>query len=371
MSHAPGAAHSSHSSVYSDSMLEHLPAARVAMEVFLVNSSKLAENDISSSSDALEAVFADGVYSLDSLSLHYKLFVPDRVSDDPAPLLLMLHGCGQDAQDFSTGTQMNAIAQAAGMYVIYPTQSSSANANSCWNWFVPKHQIRDSGEPAALSALTRQIMDSHPIDPKLVFVAGLSAGGAMALIMAEQYPELYAAVGVHSGLPSGAATSMMEAFNLMRKSAAGKSMFSGSPGGAAASRASSDAVQADETPEMLAEEASYHTPLIVFHGDQDRTVYCANADRIVDNWLEKQTARSGAANWQTTSLTHATDTGRQSVVTTYAAEVMPERAACEYWRLIDGGHNWSGGNSDGSYTDAQGPDASVEMVRFFLERTAA
>ncbi len=336
-----------------------------------MNSSKLAENDSSSSSDTLEAVFADGVYSMDSLSLHYKLFVPDRVNDDPAPLLLMLHGCGQDAQDFSTGTKMNAIAQAAGMYVIYPTQSSSANANSCWNWFVPKHQIRDSGEPAALSALTRQIMDSHPIDPRLVFVAGLSAGGAMALIMAEQYPELYAAVGVHSGLPSGAATSMMQAFNLMRQSAAGKSALSGLSNGATVSKSSSEAAPPEKTAQSLAEEASYHTPLIVFHGDQDKTVNCANAERIVDNWLEQQAARSGAANWQSTSLTHATDSGRQSVVTTYAAEVMPERAACEYWRLIDGGHSWSGGSSNGSYTDAQGPDASVEMVRFFLERTAA
>lgn len=336
-----------------------------------MKNAELRRQEASLAAATLESAFADGVYSCDSLSLHYKLFVPDRVSDKPAPLLLMLHGCGQNAQDFSTGTQMNAIAQAAGMYVIYPTQSSSANANNCWNWFVPKHQRRDSGEPAALSALTRQIMDSHPIDPQHVFVAGLSAGGAMALILAEQYPDLYSAVGVHSGLPSGAASSMMEAFSLMNRSAAGESispeLLSTLGAGVPDEGTSVDRQSSGED----SGQGRYHPPLIVFHGDKDQTVNCANADRIVVGWLEKQTAKLGAANWQPTSLTHATDSGRRSVVTTYSAGELPRQAACEYWRLIDGGHSWSGGDASGSYTDAMGPDASVEMVRFFLERSAA
>lgn len=296
-----------------------------------------------------KSTFIDGVYSLDELSLPYKLFVPERASGNPAPLLLMLHGCGQNAEDFSTGTRMNAIAQAAGMYVLYPTQPSSANANKCWNWFVPLHQVRDSGEPAALSALTRTIMGSHAIDPQQVFVAGLSAGGAMAIILAEQYPELFTAVGVHSGLPSGAATSMMEAFSLMQNATP---------------------VQPEPVTSGPDSEKHHHTPMIVFHGDQDRTVHCANAERIIWNWLEREAARTGTLDWQPTSLTHVSDAGRQSIVTTYESGALPGRTGCEYWQLIDAGHTWSGGSANGSYTDTQGPNASEQMVRFFLGKAA-
>ncbi|MGQ7846076.1 extracellular catalytic domain type 1 short-chain-length polyhydroxyalkanoate depolymerase [Granulosicoccus sp. 3-233] len=336
-----------------------------------MNSSALVRSPESRVREEHQPDFADGVCDLESRSLHYKLFVPERTGGAPAPLLLMLHGCGQDAQDFSAGTQMNAIAQEAGMYVLYPSQSRSANANNCWNWFVPEHQTRDGGEPAALSTLTRFIMESHPVDPQQVFVAGLSAGGAMALILAEQYPELYSAVGVHSGLPSGAASSMMEAFRLMSQSATGASLPDGLSNAVTDMSPRRKVSANSRSSTGNATTAGIHTPLIVFHGDNDRTVNCANAERIVGNWLERETARLGDVNWQTTSMIHATASGRRSVVTTYSAESVPERAACEYWRLIDGGHSWSGGSAAGSYTDTAGPNASVEMVRFFLDRIAA
>lgn len=332
-----------------------------------MNDTQLAPIDTAQPLEVPEPSFVDEVYRHDGSSLNYKLYVPLRENEQPAPLLLMLHGCGQDAQDFATGTRMNAIAQASGMYVIYPNQSSSANANRCWNWFDPSHQSRDSGEPATLSALTRQIMDSHPIDPDRVFVAGLSAGGAMALILAEQYPELYTAVGVHSGLPTGAASSMMQAFSLMQNSSAVDPTAAAANDDMAGS-AQEKPGQQDQRATNSQTDSDNHTPLIVFHGDRDRAVASANAHRIVANWLARESDRMGVKDWETRSQTHTTDHGRSSVVSCFVSTEKPELTGCEYWQLGEAGHNWSGGNSDGSYTDAHGPDASAEMVRFFLEK---
>ncbi len=308
-----------------------------------------AEN-ATEASDTTAASFTDGVLAHNDTELKYKLFVPARNHEALAPLLLMLHGCGQSAQDFAASTQMNDIAQASGMVVLYPAQSSSANPNKCWNWFEPAHQFRGSGEPEALSALTLHIMQTQPIDPQKVFVAGFSAGGAMALTLAEQYPELYSAVGVHSGLPTGVASTNMEAFSMMQ----GK--FLADP---------KSAEQADESTD--AQRADVHTPLIVFHGSLDRVVSVANAERIIANWLSREMTRTVPVNWMPLSLAQQTATGHHCMVTTYVDEQNPDRTGSEYWQLSEGGHGWSGGSRGGSYTEQNGPDASTEMVRFFLE----
>lgn len=303
--------------------------------------------------DIAAASFTDGVFSHHDTELKYKLFVPARKPEEPAPLLLMLHGCSQNAGDFAASTQMNDIAQASGMVVLYPSQTSSANPNKCWNWFEPAHQLRGSGEPDALSALTLHIMETQSIDPQQVFVAGFSAGGAMALILAEQYPELYSAVGVHSGLPTGVASTNMEAFSMMQ----GNSLAE-----------SKSTEQDDEsTDAQLAQHADVHTPLIVFHGSQDRFVNVANAERIIANWLSREATRTVPVNWMPLSLAHNTATGHHCMVTTYVDEANPDITGCEYWQLSEGGHGWSGGSPGGSYTEQNGPDASTEMVRFFLE----
>lgn len=300
--------------------------------------------------DTAAASFTDGVLSHNDTELRYKLFVPARKPKLPAPLLVMLHGCGQSAQDFVASTQMNDIAQASGMVVLYPSQTSSANPNKCWNWFEPAHQLRGSGEPDALSALTLHIMETQSINPQQMFVAGFSAGGAMALILAEQYPELYSAVGVHSGLPTGVASTNMEAFSMMQ----GNSL--------------ADPQSAEPTDENTdAQHADVHTPLIVFHGSQDRVVSVANAERIIANWLSREATRIVPVNWTPLSLAHQTATGHHRMVTTYVDEANPDRTGCEYWQLSEGGHGWSGGSRGGSYTEQNGPDASTEMVRFFLE----
>ncbi|MFC3695682.1 alpha/beta hydrolase family esterase [Chenggangzhangella methanolivorans] len=265
----------------------------------------------------------------------YKVYVPASARERPRGLIVMLHGCTQNPDDFALGTGMNAIAEAHGFAVAYPAQTRSYNASCCWNWFDPKDQRRDAGEPAIIAGLTRAVVAEFGVDPAHVFVAGLSAGGAMAAVMGKTYPELYAGVGVHSGLPTGAATDVASAFATMR----------GDGGAGQKTRSSRPAMRT-----------------IVFQGTADQTVHRSNAERIVAN------ATPEAASI-TTEL-FAGQAGRRGYTRTVIADPAGN-AVVEQW-LIDGaGHAWSGGRSGGSYVDPTGPDASAEMMRFFLGITAA
>ena len=256
--------------------------------------------------------------------LSYRLYVPSTVVR-PAPLVVMLHGCTQDPDDFALGTGMDAAAELRGALVAYPRQEASANPNRCWNWFDPRHQGR-GGEAAALAAIVRDVIGRDGADPARVFVAGLSAGGAMAANLGAAYPDLFAGVGIHSGLAAGAARDMPGAFGAMR-----------SGGGA----------------EPLPVRA------IVFHGDADATVAPVNAERIA------AAGRGGArARARTARLG-----GRDVRVTRLPAA--PGAAEMELWQVKGLGHAWSGGSPAGSYADAAGPDASAEMLRFFLGEPAS
>ncbi|HEY2257762.1 MAG TPA: PHB depolymerase family esterase, partial [Variovorax sp.] len=207
----------------------------------------------------------DGLFAHQHRQIAYKLFVPARAAGSARPLVLMLHGCTQHPEDFANGTQMNALARAHGFLVLYPAQTQRANSSRCWNWFKPQHQQRGRGEPALLAALTQSIVESEGIDPDRVYVAGLSAGGAMADILGRAYPEVFAAVGVHSGLATGAASDLMSALAAMQK-------------GSAAPAASGPAL-----------------PTIVFHGDADATVHMRNAEAVVAAALAGREAGTAAA----------------------------------------------------------------------------
>jgi len=262
----------------------------------------------------------------------YKLYVPSGYCGQGVPLVVMLHGCTQDPDDFAAGTRMNALAEEHTFLVAYPGQPSSANANKCWNWFVPGDQARDAGEPAILAGITRQVISQHAVDPGRVYVAGLSAGGAAAAIMGAAYPDLYAAIGIHSGLAQGAAHDIPSAFAAMRQ---------GGPSVGSASRGRS------ERP----------VPTIVFHGEQDKTVSAVNGEQVVAQ------ARAGAD--LDTTVIH----GRSEDGVRYTRSVQADRdgrPVLEHWLLHGVGHAWSGGSPTGSYTDPRGPDASREMLRFFL-----
>jgi poly(hydroxyalkanoate) depolymerase family esterase len=269
-------------------------------------------------------------------SRSYKLYIPRNRQPGRWPLLVMLHGGTQDADDFAAGTRMNALAEEHGFFVAYPSQCKSANASLCWNWFKPEDQTRGTGEPSIIAGMTTEIVVEYGIDPQRVYVAGLSAGGAMAAVMGATYPEIYAGVGVHSGLPYRSATDVASAFAAMR----------GSP-----------QLQRRRRKPRLASRTSRRVRSIAFHGDADQIVHPSNAASFVESQskagdnVQREEARSSASRTYTRAVTRD-KTGTVMI---------------EQWLIHGSGHAWSGGSGDGTYTDPRGPDASREMVRFFLE----
>ena len=290
----------------------------------------------------------------------FKLFEPQGGADTPRPLVVMLHGCTQSPDDFAAGTRMNELAAARDVYVLYPAQAPRSNAHKCWNWFVPADQRRGDGEPALIAGMTRHVMQTHAIDPDRVFVAGLSAGGAMAAILAREYPDLFAAAGVHSGIPPGVAHDVASAFTVMK----------GGPGTAAAWQTPTSAsmpLWAAAPPPSSTRAGSRPlaaAPVIVFHGDADATVAPANGDAVIAAALEgSRSARREDHDSRSASGTRGFT--RSIWREDGAKDETPSLA--EQWTVRGAPHAWSGGSSGGSFTDPGGPDASREMLRFFLE----
>jgi poly(hydroxyalkanoate) depolymerase family esterase len=275
------------------------------------------------------AAFETAAYSNAAGTRNYKLYSPSNRGSEPLPLIVMLHGCTQSPDDFAAGTRMNMLAEEHKFLVAYPAQNSQANAKHCWNWFKPGDQRRGEGEPSLIAGITAQIIKDHGADPERVYIAGLSAGGAAAAIMAEAYSDIYAAAGVHSGLPSGAAADLPSAFDAMRVGAAVKA------------------------------RSAKTVPAIIFHGDKDLVVNPRNGEAVV---AQAQQAAAGLRQ----KTEHGLASGGHSYSRTIFADP-EERTVCEYWRIHEAGHAWSGGSPAGSYTDPKGPDASREMVRFFLQ----
>ncbi|MCD2189957.1 extracellular catalytic domain type 1 short-chain-length polyhydroxyalkanoate depolymerase [Actinomycetospora soli] len=255
----------------------------------------------------------------------YRLVRPTRPQERP-PLFVMLHGGTQDADTFAAATGMDDLAEREGFLVAYPEQSRSANAMGYWNWFEPAHQGRH-GEAALIAAVIAEVSAAHGVDRDRVFVAGFSAGAAMAAVIGAAYPDLVAGVGIHSGLPAGAARDVGSAFAAMR----------GAPYRVPATS----------------------VPTIVFHGADDPTVAAVNGSRAVEAALADHPgcARTvehghGARDWTRERWTDGDGNVR-----------------AEHWTVRGSGHAWSGGRAGGSYTDPAGPDASVAMAEFLAEIT--
>lgn len=308
-------------------MMANLDRASEAGKAFTMPSFDMNFTGRPEPAEALPGQFIDGSHSNAAGTRAYKLYVPSNYTGKQAvPLVVMLHGCTQDPVDFASGTQMNQLAEEMGCLVAYPAQSQQANSSRCWNWFHEKDQMRDQGEPSIIAGITRDIMASHNIDPAQVYVAGLSAGGAMATIMGTVYPELYAAVGVHSGLPFAAAHDLPSALAAMK----GKFATPRAPGTS--------------------------IPIIVFHGDRDTTVSPAAGDAVL--------AQGKASNARDILI----EPGKVPEGHAYTRTVHRQADGtpqAEQWLIHGAGHAWSGGSARGSYTDAKGPDASREMMRFF------
>jgi len=259
----------------------------------------------------------------------YRLFVPSAPRM-PAPLVVMLHGCTQTPDDFAAGTGMNALAEAQGVFVAYPAQSARANGQRCWNWFEPADQERGAGEPEIIAGITRALIGEFPIDPARVYIAGFSAGGAAAANVARAYPDLYAAVGIHSGLAAGCARDLPSALAAMRAGAPGEAMPTG-----------------------LGAAAAVVVPTIVIHGEADAVVSPRNLDAV----LAQAGAERLRASRETLSGGRA---GRRTLYTDASGRVLAESV-----RIEGSGHAWSGGHAAGSYVDPDGPDASAMMLTFF------
>ncbi len=304
--------------------------------------------------------FIDGSHTHAAQTRSYKLYVPPASAGQPLPLVVMLHGCTQDPDDFAAGTGMNERAREQGFFVLYPAQSQDANPQRCWNWFKHNHQERGSGEPALIASMTQAVISEHGIDAQRVYIAGLSAGGAMAAIVASTYPEMFAAVGVHSGLPRGAASDVAGAFAVM------------SSGGA---HGAGPALQAKTrrtgSLRPTADRPHRPVPTIVFHGDQDRTVHPRNGEQVIAAMLSGVTTNGSQPSKPDRSASPQVEQGvstrgRRYTRTTHRSD--QGHAVAEHWLVHGAGHAWSGGEAQGSYTDATGPDATNEMLRFFFEQ---
>ena len=282
--------------------------------------------------------FIEATYSNPAGTRAYKLYIPSRYQGQALPLVVMLHGCTQSPDDFAAGTRMNFIAEEQTCLVVYPAQPSDANPAKCWNWFRPADQRRGQGEPSLVAGITRQVMREYSVDPQRVYIGGLSAGAAAAAVMGATYPDLYAAIGVHSGLACGAANDLPSAFVAMRQGDLAAALGSG-----------------DISPVLRDGQA---VPTIVFHGDRDTTVHPRNGDHVI------------ARSMRTTNAQKTVHRGRVPGGHAYTRTIHTDpsgRAIFEHWEIHGAGHAWSGGSPAGSYTDPRGPDAAREMLRFFLE----
>ncbi len=272
--------------------------------------------------------FLHGEYTNHAGTRQYKLYVPGGYRGQPLPLVVMLHGCTQDPDDFAAGTRMNALAEEMRCLVVYPAQSPDANAHRCWNWFNALDQQRGQGEPSIIAGIAEQVMAHYAVKRNAVYVAGMSAGGAMAAIVGAQYPDIFRAVGVHSGMPFAAARDLPSALSAMKRGMQAEPIKGGG------------------------------LPIIVFHGDQDSTVHPRNGEQVMIQKLHGHGVLDNAA----------VDTGSVPDGYAYTRTTLRRRNGKplgEHWLVHGAGHAWSGGSDDGSYTDGRGPDASREMLRFF------
>jgi len=263
------------------------------------------------------------------------------------PLVLLLHGCNQTAEEFVAATRFPALADRHGFVLVAPRQTRSHHPGGCWRWFGPGHQVRGAGEPAALAGITAAVLAEPTrwrIDPARVYAAGISAGAGMAVVLAATYPDVFAAVGVHSGPAYRTARSAAGALAVMR----GRGVL----------------------PETIA--GSAFAPMVVVQGVADRVVHARNGDQVVEQWLAHDAARQpsgadpGPVTRSRTTDRRSADGRRVTVTRWYSRR---GRKRLELWRVHGLGHAWSGGVRDGSYSDPRGPRASTAMWAFFAAQS--
>ena len=316
----------------SDSILGNLAVVGTVGTIVFGNGKWLSEPDIAPAGGR----FVEKIYANAAGSRAYKMYIPSLYRGQALPLVVMLHGSTQTSDDFAAGTRMNVLAEDESYFVVYPAQDGRANPAKCWNWFRPDDQRRGHGEPSIVAGITCQVMRDYSIDPQRVYIAGLSAGAAAAVVMGATYADLYAAIGVHSGLPFRAAVDLTSALAAMRLGDSRRSSTS------------------CETGAVVEDQGAL--PTIVFHGDRDTIVHPRNADNVISHAVtnkkwQKKVRRGRAPGGHAYTRTIYIDANRTAI--------------SEQWCIHGAGHAWSGGSIAGSYTDPRGPDATSEMLRFF------
>ena len=288
--------------------------------------------------------FIAGVYQDGAGERRYKLFRPSAEKLPPAgqrTLVVVLHGCTQDADDIARGTRFNEAAARDGFVVLYPEQAESAHPRKCWNWYLPEQSHRGLGEAAIIAGLTLKVVGGEGIEPKHVFLAGISAGAAMAANLAAEYPEYYAAVALHSGLPAFVATDVASALAIMSKGPA----------------------DSDDLGTLAFREMGSHArvvPVIAFHGVSDPSVSVVNLRAVARQWVVANALAAHAKPPEAVEVQHADHrlSGLRYVLSDGTVLV-------ESWRVDGLAHAWSGGSAAGSYTDPGAPDATAMMLEFF------
>ncbi|GHO88421.1 extracellular catalytic domain type 1 short-chain-length polyhydroxyalkanoate depolymerase [Dictyobacter formicarum] len=303
---------------------------------------------------ASSSSFTQYTYNGPAGSRPYYVYTPANYQVGTAvPMIVMLHGCTQNPTDFANGTQMNALADQKQFIVVYPQQTSTYNSSSCWNWFQTADQARGSGEPAIIAGIAQtveQTTSQWTIDSNRVYVAGMSAGAAMSVIMGATYPDIFAAIGVHSGLEYQAATSLTSATTAQSQ---------GGPNPTQQGQAAYNAMGS----------AARVVPTIDFQGQSDYTVYPVNGDQVIQQWMQTDHLASNGSYNASFSSPSTNTNGQVSGGYSYTVQTWNDNSGSEieeYWKINSMGHAWSGGSSSGSYTDPKGPSATNAMYTFFM-----
>jgi poly(hydroxyalkanoate) depolymerase family esterase len=275
----------------------------------------------------------------------YMLYIPSGYDGArQLPLVVALHGCTQSAADLAAGSRLNVAAERDTFLVAYPEQSPDAHPMKCWNWYLPEHQKRDDGEPALVAGITRQVQQQYSVDTTRTFLAGISAGAALAVHTAVAYFELYRALALHAGVPYRAAASMAEALEVLQSGIADP--------------------QAHVFPARAQFDIIARTlPVIIFHGQRDALVAVRNGEQLARQWLALHRVHPDAASNGGVTTAGTSLGGYHYTRTVHTNE--HAQTLVELWLVDELGHAWSGGSRDGTYTDAAGPDATAEMLRFF------